>query len=202
MGSGKSTALAYLRQFGAEVISADDVVHELYGHPEITNAVRERFGESVMSGEEVNRGAVARIVFADHGQLLWLESLLYPRVRERIAAWGQAAEATLPRPCMIVAEVPLLFESGMDKLFDFVVLITAPEDVRRERLSAKLTESEFAARLVAQMPEEEKLTRADFVFANTKSRRRLRDFLGQTVAQIIAGDAERTAPRGERKRAR
>ena len=68
------------------------------------------------------------------------------------------------------------------------MLVTAPDDVRRRRLTAKLTDSEFRRRRAQQMPEEEKIARSDFVFDNTGSRKELREFVGQTVASILAGD--------------
>ena len=68
------------------------------------------------------------------------------------------------------------------------MLITAPDDVRRRRLTAKLTDSEFRRRRAQQMPEEEKIARSDFVFDNTGSRKDLREFVGQTVARILAGE--------------
>ena len=85
-----------------------------------------------------------------------------------------------------MVEVPLLFETGFDQRFDYIMLITAPDDVRRKRLTTKLTDSEFHRRRTQQMPEEEKIARSDFVYDNTGSRKALREFLGQTVASILA----------------
>ncbi len=68
------------------------------------------------------------------------------------------------------------------------MLITAPEEVRRRRLTAKLTDSEFGSRLAQQLPEGEKIARSHFVFDNTGTRKELRDFVGQAVASILAGE--------------
>ena len=68
------------------------------------------------------------------------------------------------------------------------MLVTAPEEVRRRRLTAKLTDSEFSRRLALQMPEEEKILLSHFVYENTGTRKALREFLGQTVASILAGE--------------
>ena len=75
-------------------------------------------------------------------------------MRAAVDEWAAAQEAVAPRPALIVAEVPLLFETGIAEAFDYVMLITAPPDVRRRRLTAKLTDSEFERRLAQQMPEE------------------------------------------------
>lgn len=177
------------------MISSDDIVHELYARPEIVAAIRERYGERVMTGAEVSRPALARIVFKDLGELQWLEGLLHPHVRATVDAWAAGQLKVRPRPALIVAEVPLLFETGMAGVFDYIMLITAPEDVRRRRLTAKLTESEFARRLAQQMPEEEKAARSDFVFVNTGSRKALREFVREAVASVL-GVAETVEGRG------
>jgi dephospho-CoA kinase len=188
IGSGKSTALAYLHEFGAAVASSDDIVHGLYAEPEVVDAVVARFGERMRAGDDIDRPALAAVVFNDEAELRWLEDLLYPRVRQVIEEWAAAQRKMRPRPALLVVEVPLLFESGMQSLFDDVMLITAPPDTRRRRVSAKLTDSDFARRVAQQMPESEKVARSRFVYHNTGSRKDLRDFVGQAVAQILAGD--------------
>ena len=187
IGSGKSTALAYLHECGAAVISGDDIVHGLYAQPAIVAAIRERYGDRVMNDTEVDRRVLAGIVFADHDELQWLEQLLHPHVYAAVQDWADAQRLSSPRPDLIAAEIPLLFETGAEASFDYVVLITAPTDMRRRRLTAKLTDSEFERRLAQQMGEDEKIARSDFVFHNTGDRKALREFVRQTVAQILAG---------------
>ena len=187
IGAGKSTALAYLHECGAAVISSDDIVHELYDRPEIIAAIQARYGEKVMSGAHVNRQALAHVVFLDQDELQWLEQLLHPHVHAAVDEWAAAQQQARPRPAVVAAEIPLLFETGAEALFDFVMLVTAPAEVRRRRLTAKLTDSEFARRLAQQMPEDQKIARSDFVFHNNGDRKALREFVGQTVAQILAG---------------
>jgi len=188
IGSGKSTALAYLHECGAAVVSSDDIVHGLYDRPAIIAAIQGRYGQKAMTGAHVNRQALAGIVFRDQDELQWLEQLLHPHVHTAVEEWAAAQQKVRPRPAVIAVEVPLLFETGLETAFDFVMLITAPTEVRRRRLTEKLTDSEFESRLARQMPEDEKIARSDFVFHNTAERKALRAFVGQTVAQIIAGD--------------
>jgi len=107
-------------------------------------------------------------------------------VRATVDAWAKGQLKSRPRPALIAAEVPLLFETGMSGVFDYVMLVTAPEDVRRRRLTAKLTDSEFARRLAQQMPEEEKVARSDFVFVNTGARKALQEFVQDAVANVLA----------------
>ena len=189
IGSGKSTALAYLRELGALVLSSDDVVHELYSAAEVVERIREHFGDAVVDGGGgVSRPSLAGIVFADDAELRWLEDLLHPYVRRAVDDWVAGRHKVRPRPALLVVEVPLLFETGFAERFDFVMLITAPDDVRRRRLSAKLTDDEFERRRAQQMPEEQKIARSHFIFSNTGTRKDLRDFVRQTVASILAGE--------------
>lgn len=188
IGSGKSTALAYLHELGAAVISSDDVVHALYSAAAVVDRIREHFGDAVVDGAGgISRPALAGIVFADQAELRWLEDLLHPHVRQAVDDWIAAQQKVRPRPALLVVEVPLLFESGFADRFDCIMLITAPAEVRRRRLTAKLTDSEFGSRLAQQMPEGEKTARSHFVFDNTGTRKELRDFVGQAVASILAG---------------
>jgi dephospho-CoA kinase len=189
IGSGKSTALAYLRELGAAVISSDDVVHELLLDADTVAAVGERFGARVVVDGALSRPALAHVVFHDREALDWLEHLLHPRVRRRVDEWARAQEKVRPRPALLVAEVPLLFETGWAEEFDYTMLITAPADLRRRRVSAKLTASEFARRLEQQMPEDEKIARADFVCHNTGSRKELREAVREAFATIVADAA-------------
>jgi len=189
IGSGKSTALAYLHECGAATISSDDIVHGLYSTGAVIDRIREHFGDAVVDGAGgISRRALAGIVFADEAELRWLEDLLHPFVRDAVSDWVAEQRTARPRPALIVVEVPLLFETGFEERFDYIMLITAPDDVRRRRLTAKLTDSEFRRRRAQQMPEEEKIRRSDFVFDNTGSRKQLRDYVGQTVARILAGE--------------
>ena len=202
IGSGKSIALAYLRELGAAVISSDDLVHGLYSRREIVTAVRKRYGDTVLHGGEVDRPALARIVFADSDELQWLERQLHPHVHAALEGWMAGQVRHRPRPVLVVAEVPLLFETGIEGIFDYVVLITAPADTRRRRLTAKLTDGEFSRRLAQQMPEDDKAARSDFVFDNTGTRKELREFVGETVAAILAAAREQAAGGGAGERAR
>jgi dephospho-CoA kinase len=191
IGSGKSTALAYLHELGAATISSDDIVHGLYSTADVIDRIREHFGDVVVDGAGgVSRPALAGVVFSDEDELRWLEELLHPFVRDAVAEWVERQRKARPRPALIVVEVPLLFETGFEQRFDFIMLITAPDDVRRKRVTAKLTDSEFRRRRAQQMPEDEKVTRSDFVFDNAGSRKELREFVGQTMASILAGDVQ------------
>jgi dephospho-CoA kinase len=173
MGAGKSTALAALEQLGAAVLSTDAVVHELYaGEPRLKEAVVERWGSEVAPDGVVDRAAIARRAFADEEERRWLEGLLWPLVGERVWAWLEQARARRPPPRAAVVEIPLLFEAGMEGLYDATIAIVAREELRRERAAGRGHElpQQRAAR---QLSQEEKVARATFSVRNDGSEREL-----------------------------
>jgi dephospho-CoA kinase len=169
MGAGKSTALAAFKRLGAAVLSSDAVVHELYERDRrLREAVVARFGEQVAPGGVVDRAAVAERAFASSEDRAWLEGVLWPLVGERIAAWLAEVRSTRPAPRAAIVEVPLLFEAGMEGVYDATVAIVAGEDVRRRRAEGRghvLQE----ARSARQLSQQEKAGRATFAVRNDGS---------------------------------
>jgi dephospho-CoA kinase len=168
MGAGKSTALAALERLGAAVLSTDQVVHELYQSGQLRDAVVGRWGPEVALAGEVDRSALAARAFAREEDRVWLEQLLWPLVGERVAGWLAAVRApgsVGAAPRAAVVEVPLLFEAGMEDLYDATVVVMSGEQVRRERAAERghVLPEERAAR---QLSQEEKARRATFVVRN------------------------------------
>jgi dephospho-CoA kinase len=165
LGAGKSTALAVLEELGAAVISSDAVVHEMYAGQQLREAVVERFGAEVAPGGVVDRAAVARHAFADPEERAWLEGLIWPLVGARVAGWLEQVRAQTPRPRAAVVEVPLLFEAGLQDLYDATIAVVSGEQLRRARAAARGHElvDERAAR---QLTQEKKADLATFVVRN------------------------------------
>jgi dephospho-CoA kinase len=169
MGAGKSTALAALERLGAAVLSSDAVVHELYEDERLRAALVERWGAEVAPGGVVDRSAVAARAFAQAEDRAWLEGLLWPRVGARVAQWLEEVRADAPShnppPRAAVVEVPLLFEAGLDKLYDATIAVVSDEPVRRARAAERghALADERAAR---QLSQDEKARRATFVVRN------------------------------------
>ena len=165
MGAGKSTALEALERLGAEVLSTDAVVHELYAGEELRDAVVERWGPEVAPGGVVDRSAIAAHAFARGEDRAWLEELLWPRVGARTLAWLEQARARRPPPRAAVVEIPLLFEAGMEGLYDATIAVISAEEIRRERAAGRghVLMEERAAR---QLSQEEKAQRATFAVSN------------------------------------
>jgi dephospho-CoA kinase len=124
-----------------------------------------RWGDEVAPGGQVDRAAVARVVFDAPDERKWLEGVLWPRVGARMAEWRTGLESADPVPRAAVVEVPLLFESGMEAAFDRTIAVVADEEVRAERAGARGHEG-LEGRTTAQLSQEEKSQRADFTVRN------------------------------------
>ena len=180
IAAGKSEALAAFARHGAAVASSDEIVHRVYREDdELKASLRARWGDAVFGAAgEVDRAAVGRIVFADRSELDWLERQLHPRVVRAHEAWLEELRARAEPPALAVVEVPLLYETGGERRFDEVVVVTAPPTVRERRRGA------FADREARLVPEQEKLDRADFAFVNDGSLAALDAFVADVVERL------------------
>lgn len=179
IGAGKSAALEAFARHGAATLSSDEIVHRLLrSDPEVRRELVERFGPEVIGTEGADRAAVARIVFNDPEQLDWLEELLHPRVVREHSAWRQQLADGPDPPAVTVTEVPLLYETGGDKRFDIVVVITAPPEVRAER---RPVGDEREQRLLA---EDEKIRRADYTYVNDGTLEELDAFVAGVMTDL------------------
>jgi dephospho-CoA kinase len=183
MGAGKSTALAALESLGAATLSTDQVVHDLYASAEVRDAVVERWGEKVAPDGTVDRRAVAGRAFASDDERHWLEGLLWPRVGARVAAWREEMTARDPAPRALVVETPLLFEAGMDGLYDATIAIVAPDE-RREEWTGERGHAAVAERHARQLPQDEKAQRATFAVVNEGSVDDLSDKLSAVLGKL------------------
>ena len=125
-----------------------------------------RWGDEVAPGGRVDRAAVARHAFASPQEREWLEGLLWPKVRERVAEW-RAMEATRePAPRALVVEVPLLFEGGTESAYDVTIAIVAEDRVRAERAATRGHEA-VDERTARQLSQQEKAQRATYAVENS-----------------------------------
>ncbi len=182
IAAGKTEALAAFARRGAVVSSADELVHRVYREDEsLKSALRERWGAGVFDADgEVDRAAVGRIVFADRAQIDWLESVLHPRVREAHKHWREQIEARADAPELTVVEIPLLYETGGDALYDKVVVVTASPGARKARRGV------FPDREARLIPDDEKVRRADFAYVNDGSLEELDAFVDGVVKELAS----------------
>jgi dephospho-CoA kinase len=165
LGAGKSTALEALAKLGADVISSDAVVHELYESDELREAVIGRFGAEVAPGGVVDRSVVARHAFATSEDRIWLEGLIWPLVGARVATWLERARARTPPPRAAVVETPLLFEAGLRDAYDATIAVVSEESLRRQRAASR-GHALVDERDARQLSQEEKAARATYVVRN------------------------------------
>jgi dephospho-CoA kinase len=133
----------------------------------------------VIGNDGADRAAVGRIVFNDPEQLDWLEELLHPRVVQEHLAWRRQLADSDDPPAVSVTEVPLLYETGGDKRFDIVVVITAPPDVRAKRTAIA---DKREQRLI---PDEEKIRLADYAYVNDGTLEELDAFVAGVMADLV-----------------
>jgi dephospho-CoA kinase len=185
IAAGKSEVLAILGELGAETLSTDAVVHDLLGSdPVVRRALIDRWGSRVAPDGELDRGRIAGIVFEEPDELGWLESVLHPRVAERVVEWRRS----LPDDVAVaVIEVPLLFEGRMAEICDQTIAVVADDELRRSRASARGT-GELEARDARQLSQADKADRATHVVRNNGTFEELRDQLS-----AIYPDLEPTA---------
>jgi dephospho-CoA kinase len=190
IGSGKSTALAALERLGCAVLSTDAVVHELYESPEVVSAVIGRFGPDVSRDGVVDRSALAERAFATAEGREWLEQLLWPKVGERMAEFRAAAENANPPPRAIVVEVPLLFESGLDRGYDATIAVIADEAVRAQRAAGRGHRA-LDERAARQLSQNEKAARSTYVVVNDGRISELEQKLSAVLDKMTHGANER-----------
>jgi dephospho-CoA kinase len=181
IGAGKSAALEAFARNGAATVSSDEIVHHLLRRPEVRAAVVRRMGNGIVAPDgEIDRGALATVVFNDGDALAWLEQLLHPLVSTEYLQWREQLAALDDPPRVSVTEVPLLYETGGESRFDKVVVVTAPAKLRRARSDVATTERE--ARLI---DDREKVERADYSFSNKGSLEELDAFVSSVMHELV-----------------
>ena len=159
------------------------MVHELYGGPEVRDAVVARWGPDVAPGGVVDRAAVARHAFADPDERAWLEGLLWPLVGARVAEWRGQESARVPPPRALVVETPLLFEAGLEKAYDATLVIVADEALRAQRAAAR-GHAAVSERTARQLSQAEKAARADHVVRNDRDLAALEEELAAVLEKL------------------
>ena len=146
---------------------------------EVRDLLVEKLGPEVAPDGQIDRSAVAERVFGDDEKRRWLEGVLWPRVGQRVAEFRESAEGS---PAAVV-EVPLLFESGMEAVFDKTIAVVADEQVRAERAGAR-GHAGLEERTARQLTQDEKAQRADFVVRNDGSVEELETKLSEVLEKL------------------
>jgi dephospho-CoA kinase len=185
IGAGKSTVARMLASHGAVIVDSDAIAREVVapGTPGLAEIV-ETFGSQVLQADgSLDRPGLGRIVFNDAESLRRLEQITHPRIQAESARLIDAAEAA-GAPVM-VHDIPLLVESGVQGTFDAVIVVEAPDDVRLERLAGRgLPREQALERMKAQATNEQRREAATYLVVNAGSTDELRARVAEVWADL------------------
>lgn len=185
IGSGKSTVAKIFADHGAVVIDADAIAKEVLepgqvGYENVLHA----FGETLLdTSGNIDRKILAGLVFQDAEKLLKLESIVHPAVIARVSDIRES----LPESSIVVYDTPLLVEKQLQDQFDKVLIVSADEDIRKERLVQRgLDLADIEARMANQATDSQRTAVADFVIINNGSMKELREQVAKVWQQLSA----------------
>lgn len=164
IGSGKSYVCDLFKSLGVPVFDSDREAKLLYDLPEVCQKMVERFGPNIYNEEgALDRRLMASKVFADACALGYVESVLYPVLNKRFAEWADQQGTPY-----VLYESALIFEKHLEEMFDAVIVVAASESVRIRRVMTRdrCTEEQVRARMAMQLPQSEKVTKADYVIVH------------------------------------
>ena len=189
IGSGKSLVGEILEELGALVIDSDQLARDVIergspGYEEVLTA----FGDSILSEGQIDRAKLAELVFNESDLRKKLESIIHPLVREA----AEKLARKLPSGAILVNQIPLLVESDGAKRFDYVVTVSADEDIRRERLRSRgLKDYEITQRLAAQVSDVEREKIANYIIRNDGNIDELTSAVETLMAQELLPRAQK-----------
>jgi dephospho-CoA kinase len=167
LASGKSTVCHFLKELGANVASADEIVHQLLSSPsDLSQKVIQLLGPRIVKNGKIDRREIAQTVFKDPELLSQLEKILHPAVLEEIEKRYKQACQTKGYSAFVV-EIPLLFEIGAEHFYDLVIAVVANEQTSKQRFIASgHSEPEYTQRMKRQLPNSIKSAKADYTLLN------------------------------------
>jgi dephospho-CoA kinase len=190
IGSGKSLVGEILEELGALVMDSDQLAREVIergspGYEEVITA----FGDSILSEGQIDRAKLAAVVFKEVDLRKKLESIIHPLVREA----AEKLAKNFPSGAILVNQIPLLVESDGAKRFDYVITVSADEEIRRERLRLRgLKDYEITERMAAQVADSDREKIANYILRNDGSI----DELTRAVQELMANEL---LPRAQRQ---
>lgn len=164
IGSGKTTVAKIFEVLGIPVYYADDSAKKLMNNdPDLIQKIKSNFGDDVYSNNQLNRPLLASKVFGDTQKLEILNTIVHPATLKDADEWIKKQKAPY-----IIKEAALIFESGSEKMLDYVIAVSAPVSLRIKRVIERdgNTEEDVLKRMNGQMNEEEKLNRSDYIIYN------------------------------------
>ncbi len=166
IASGKSAVSAWLEKHGNKVIYSDKLGHEALKMPKVEEQLITKFGEEILEDGKISRQKLAKLVFSDPDNLLFLNNLTHPLIRKKMQDIADNSDEDI-----LFYEIPLLYENGLADKFDYVINVFSTEDVKIARIKERdgLDEEAAKLRIKAQLPDHIKLDRADINLLNNGS---------------------------------
>jgi len=193
IGSGKSTVCLIFKQLGIPIYDADTRAKWLINHhPYLIAQIKATFGEQAYLNGELNRRYLAEKVFIDKDNIQKMNSLVHPKVGEDAKQWFATHQDKYP---YLIKEAALLYESGSYKELDKIIVVTAPLDLRIARIQVRdpqRSKEEITGIINKQMPEEEKVKKADFVIYNDEKQMLIPQVL--KIHQELVNTTKRSYP--------
>lgn len=164
IGSGKTTIANYFQDASIPIYIADDEARKLMQSEEITDAIRKTFGDSIFDSAILNREKLSKIVFGNPEKLKLLNAIIHPAVKKHFQDWVSNRK----KAPLVVYETAILFESGSYKNCDWIVTVTAPLELRIQRVIErdKTTREQVLNRIKSQWSDEQRIAKSDFVIEN------------------------------------
>jgi dephospho-CoA kinase len=186
MGSGKSAVCAIIKQAGWPLISADEIVADLYDFDTyVKTRLKEFYGEEVIEDHRVNRKVLFSYMMTNEKEKKRVEALVHPLVEKKMLEYFAKQDSAL-----LFAEIPLLYESAWQNKFDRVWLVVADEEVRIDRLTSrrKVSKEQALALFSHQIDQKRKMEWADVVIDNNGTLQDLSDIVHQLLIDASGGE--------------
>ena len=200
LSCGKSLVCRLLKECGAYVVSADEIVHTLLSSDaNLIQAVVKLLGAGILVDNKISRTRVAEIAFADPNLLQGLESLLHPLVYQEIEKEFQQQKDRPAPPPLFVAEIPLLFETVKQKDFHNTVAVVADPELCYERFSEATGQfhEDFNKRTARQLTQLEKAVLADYVIMNSSTQKELQSIIQELYNELVTSGSQESGARSQ-----
>jgi dephospho-CoA kinase len=170
IGSGKTTVAKLFEMLGVSVFYADLEAHRIRTKPEISEQIVRHFGSKILTENQIDKRKLANVIFNDETALRWINDFLHPLVEQAFEEWCKSVETdnypSLPK--FVIMESALIFEAKFERLFDKIIVVNAPEDLRISRVVKRenISKQEVLQRMSKQISADEKRKRADIIIEN------------------------------------